>query len=489
MSSIGPALPPHLQNRVKDNAEELKTELQHPKVSEPAATNEEEEEDSFGPALPPHLLAKRKNAIASSSAPPAHSPPRSTVTKNVGPTLPPHLAARREYQSDSDDDDDDVGPSIHMASRGESAGDGVREFLEREARIAKEREEAAKPKEMKRDEWMLVPPENADFVKTIDPLKGRGFSRMAIEPKKAQDMTLWTETPAERQQRLRDEVIGKKRKAENAGPTMTDEEIADMKRRKKRDAEIANSINQHNTTLRGKTLVDQHAQKLSSSDKSKNPGGGDEAAPGIWDRDSMMGVSGKLMTERDRSKAITDARALNDRFGHSKRESKKRSLTTVCEELLAPHIDNGLVVEVVDYSVPLVSDAKRAETNETPAAKRVCMLSSATTVAQQGGGNKPVVPTYPLQIRHVVCKHCDLLYTLEESIPPTKQCVSDEPVNVVLPVYAQRLTVLTLFVRSLAQIDCGKSAIWNLCNPAAGCHCLSNLSREMQDLYSKAMRV
>lgn len=31
----------------------------------------------------------------------------------------------------------------------------------------------------------------------IDPLKGRGFSRTTIEPKKAQDMTLWTETPAE----------------------------------------------------------------------------------------------------------------------------------------------------------------------------------------------------------------------------------------------------------------------------------------------------
>ena len=72
-----------------------------------------------------------------------------------------------------------------MASKGPSEGDGVREFLEREARIAKEREvselgqwncigadllhvlqEAAKPKELKRDEWMLVPPENADFVKS-----------------------------------------------------------------------------------------------------------------------------------------------------------------------------------------------------------------------------------------------------------------------------------------------------------------------------------
>ena len=35
------------------------------------------------------------------------------------------------------------------------------------------------------------------FALAIDPLKGRGFSRTTIEPKKAQDMTLWTETPAE----------------------------------------------------------------------------------------------------------------------------------------------------------------------------------------------------------------------------------------------------------------------------------------------------
>lgn len=139
MSSIGPALPPHLQNRNKDDGVKSTTESQQAAGPNATAVNEEDEEDSFGPALPPHLLAKRKNAVAGPSAPSANSPPpASTVAKNVGPTLPPHLAARREYESDSDDDD--VGPSIHMASRGESAGDGVREFLEREARIAKERE-------------------------------------------------------------------------------------------------------------------------------------------------------------------------------------------------------------------------------------------------------------------------------------------------------------------------------------------------------------
>lgn len=60
--------------------------------------------------------------------------------------------------------------------------------------------------------------------------------------------------------------------------------------------------------------MDEHAQKLSAT-KSKK----EDETPAFWDRDSMMGVSGKLMSERDRSKAIMDARALNDRFGHSKR--------------------------------------------------------------------------------------------------------------------------------------------------------------------------
>jgi hypothetical protein len=34
----------------------------------------------------------------------------------------------------------------------------VQEFMEREARWAREREEAAKPKVLTREEWMLVPP-------------------------------------------------------------------------------------------------------------------------------------------------------------------------------------------------------------------------------------------------------------------------------------------------------------------------------------------
>lgn len=136
MSSIGPALPPHLQ-KTRQQSPHQSPSVKEDDIAGPSkATETEDEADNFGPALPPHLAAKRKAAVAGPSLPPRD---RSTSPKrNVGPTLPPHLAAQRGYESESDDDD--VGPSIHMASKGPSEGDGVREFLEREARIAKERE-------------------------------------------------------------------------------------------------------------------------------------------------------------------------------------------------------------------------------------------------------------------------------------------------------------------------------------------------------------
>jgi len=58
-------------------------------------------------------------------------------------------------------------------------------------------------------------------------------------------------------------------------------------------------------------MMDTHAASASNEPKSKD-------ALVVWDRDTMMGVSGKLMGEKDRSSLIKDARALNDRFGHSK---------------------------------------------------------------------------------------------------------------------------------------------------------------------------
>lgn len=135
MSSIGPSLPQHLQKTRQQTSQDDGSGKEDIAAGPSKAAQEEDEADDFGPALPPHLAAKRKAAVAGPSLPPRER--SSSPRRNVGPTLPPHLAAQRGYESESDDD---VGPSIHMASKGPSEGDGVREFLEREARIAKERE-------------------------------------------------------------------------------------------------------------------------------------------------------------------------------------------------------------------------------------------------------------------------------------------------------------------------------------------------------------
>ena len=63
------------------------------------------------------------------------------------------------------------------------------------------------------------------------------------------DNTLWTETPAERQQRLADEVMGKKRRVENADPDLEgdddDAQPEDAHKRRKREAELQRQVEEY----------------------------------------------------------------------------------------------------------------------------------------------------------------------------------------------------------------------------------------------------
>jgi hypothetical protein len=83
----------------------------------------------------------------------------------------------------------------------------------------------------------------------LDPTKlnkPRQFSRSAAPPKKV-DNTLWTETPAERQQRLADEVMGRKRRVENADPDQDADADAkdDASKRRKRDAQLQRKVDEY----------------------------------------------------------------------------------------------------------------------------------------------------------------------------------------------------------------------------------------------------
>lgn len=88
----------------------------------------------------------------------------------------------------------------------------------------------------------------ADLIPAIDTTKlnkPRQFARSAA-PARDVDNSLWTETPAERQQRLADEVAGKRRRAVNADPDAGDEEKeAEIRKRRKRDEDIRRGVEEH----------------------------------------------------------------------------------------------------------------------------------------------------------------------------------------------------------------------------------------------------
>jgi hypothetical protein len=106
---------------------------------------------------------------------------RATMNTHGASGLAPTRPSYRGHQSD--DDDDDVGPQPLPPGTRHTETDAVREFVEKEERRRRELEvrqihfyicnawheiralqEAGKPKTLKRDEWMLVPPSSSDLL-------------------------------------------------------------------------------------------------------------------------------------------------------------------------------------------------------------------------------------------------------------------------------------------------------------------------------------
>lgn len=98
---------------------------------------------------------------------------------------------------------------------------------------------------------MLKPPTSSDLLANIDPTKivrgGRRFnaSSKSASTSKDVDSTLWTETPAERQQRLADEVAGKRRRAENAAPAEDEGTALERAKRRRREEEVRRGVDAH----------------------------------------------------------------------------------------------------------------------------------------------------------------------------------------------------------------------------------------------------
>ncbi|KAF8816919.1 hypothetical protein BYT27DRAFT_7247809 [Phlegmacium glaucopus] len=353
MSFIGPALPSHLLNHKKpsETGPQIPAQQQStfniydddddgpkpatvtigpsipPEFSKaPQSRIDDDDDDDDGPDLPPHL----RKGHQEEAGPSIPIPGPSTGKRQVGPTFPSYAPTYdpTTYHDDEDDeDDDDFGPKPLPAGMQHQQTDAVKEFIEREEKRRKLAEDAAKPKSLQRDEWMLVPPSSSSLLGNLDPtkLKARQFSRGSA-PVNNKDNSLWTETPAERQQRLADEVSGKKRRVTDA--PIDEDTTGAIKRRKQDEERIKRGVDEYTKKRRGPALVDQHAA-------TKKP---EEKDPAIWDHARDMGLGGRLMDDDKRKKMLKEAKGLGDRFGSGDQISKanRTEFGRVCQYLIIP---------------------------------------------------------------------------------------------------------------------------------------------------------
>ncbi|KAF7437428.1 hypothetical protein PC9H_004267 [Pleurotus ostreatus] len=295
MPSIGPEIPAHLLRNTTPGDEQQGEPSIGPKIPHALTTapDDDDDDDDYTP-LPPDLVASRSSDKVRPARP------------ILGPSFPPAPGSSVTFD---DSDDDEVGPKPLPAGIKYREQDAVAQFIEKEEARRKNAEEAAKPKTLKRDEWMLVPPSSSDLLGNLDPTKlnkPRQFSRSAA-PAREVDNSLWTETPAERQQRIADEVAGKKRRAANAEPALSVEEELEMRKKRRVDEAIRKGVEEHTRNIRGSALVDRHAKSSKQDDDPK--------ASAIWEHGRDMSLGGRLMDDSTRAKMLKDAKSLGDRFG------------------------------------------------------------------------------------------------------------------------------------------------------------------------------
>lgn len=143
------------------------------------------------------------------------------------------------------------------------------------------------------------------------------------------DNTLWTETPAERQQRIADEVTGKKRRAVDVANEEVLGGTSDRKRSKREEEMIRRGVDEYTVGLfsmhfkatidyplkkksRGASLVEQHSSKGKAGDEDE------DSEKAIWDHSRDMSLGGRLMDDHKRNRMIREAKGLGERFGSGK---------------------------------------------------------------------------------------------------------------------------------------------------------------------------
>ncbi|XP_068597958.1 GPALPP motifs-containing protein 1 [Brachionichthys hirsutus] len=313
----GPALPPgYKRGEASSSSDESEQEVvvkraktghaDADRSAEKAARimeQDREDDGFFGPALPPGFKKQQS------------SPVRTPV---LGPALPPGFrrAAYNDNDNDGEDGEDFPGPALPPDYRAESSSsededvigpmpstepvqDSVALDFERRARKMKEKLTGDDiPEVVTRETWMTELPPELQHIG----LEARAFKKKSGPENK--DRSIWTDTPADRERKIRERLEGKKKE---------EVEKKDVPQLSQKDLEMATKVSNYNESKRAESLMSMHAKTM--KEKAK-----DEADKPVerraFDRDADLQVN--RFDDAQKQRLLKKSQELNTRFSHSK---------------------------------------------------------------------------------------------------------------------------------------------------------------------------
>ncbi|XP_041732097.2 GPALPP motifs-containing protein 1 [Coregonus clupeaformis] len=303
---LGPALPPGFHRPAADEDDDDGDDLHGPALPpgfhRPAA--DEDDDDLHGPALPPgfHRPAADEDDddLHGPALPPGFHRPAADEDDDGddlhGPALPPGYTAEPSSSDEEEEEEDEevIGP---MPAQG-AIQDSVALDIERRAQKMKDRLTGADdgPEEVVRETWMTELPPTLQHIG----LGARTFKKRAGPESK--DRSLWTDTPADRERKLRERLEGKK-----------SEEIESVPQLSHKELQMAEKVSKYNETKRGESLISLHEKQLK---KRKLDEGAKSVERRAFDRDQDLQVN--KFDEAQKQRLLKKSQELNTRFGHSK---------------------------------------------------------------------------------------------------------------------------------------------------------------------------
>ncbi|KAI5300157.1 hypothetical protein KEM56_002681 [Ascosphaera pollenicola] len=196
-------------------------------------------------------------------------------TRVIGPALPPGFGntddASDSYDdkgndsgtSDDSDDDDDYGPTLPPTGANAAGQE------ERMTSATSKSYEEEEPKPLRRDDWMLKPPDSSDWSSRVDPTKirNRKFNMGRSASSSTGPADTWTETVEEKKKRLAAELMGVRAPANQRDASAAASEISEL------DLEKKKQVEEYNAQNRKSTLYSRHkdARKKQGKEDDDDP--------------------------------------------------------------------------------------------------------------------------------------------------------------------------------------------------------------------------